>query len=161
MKIRKAKIDDAVAMGRLVRTAVRKLNSPYYTKEQISAWVGVVSSSKYKKRIATGDRYIVVVEDKGEVVGVGILNQEKKMISGMYASYKMIGRGIGGKLMRHLEKKAFEFGILKISLNSSLSAVDFYKHFGYRRIKRTFTIMNDVKVPCVNMVKNFSHKKIL
>lgn len=154
MIIRKAKIEDSVAMSRLVKKTIVEINSPYYTKRQILAWKTMVCANGYKKRIKIGNRYFLVAESNDKVVGVGVFNQEKKMISGMYVAHNLVGRGIGRKIIVALEKKAKKLDIKKITLNSSLSADGFYKRLGYRRIRKNSTKFNGVEIPSVLMVKN-------
>ncbi|HTW96639.1 MAG TPA: GNAT family N-acetyltransferase [Candidatus Methylomirabilis sp.] len=155
MKIRKAKIEDAAAMSRLVKRTIVKINGPYYTKRQILAWKKLVSARGYRKRIKDGNRYLVVAEKKEMIVGVGIMNPKKQMISGMYVRVENIRQGIGQKLISALEKRLMSLPVNKISLNSSLSAVKFYQCMGYEKIKKTFTIMNGERIPCVLMIKKF------
>jgi N-acetylglutamate synthase-like GNAT family acetyltransferase len=153
MKIRRAKIKDAGLMSRLVKRTIVKINGPFYSQRQISAWKKSISAAGYRKRIRAGSRFILAAEEKGLMMGMGVLNAEKKMITGMYVSCGQIRRGIGRKIIRVLEKQAKKRKIKKLALNSSLSATEFYKKMGYRWIKKTAIKMGGIKIPCVLMNK--------
>ncbi len=153
MKLRKAKNADAGAMSRLAKITISRLNKPFYNGRQIWALKHSISATGYRKMISSGGRFILAAEDEGSVIGQGILNLEKKMISGMYVSCGQVRRGIGGKIVSALEKRAKEKGIKKLALNSSLSAVGFYQKNGYQPIKKTIILIYGEKIPCIFMNK--------
>lgn len=152
MRIRKARPEDAKEIVKLVRDTVRKVNIKDYSKEQIEAWAKTNRADKYRKMLEEG-RKVYVAIDKGEMVGMATFKPEKEQIGGFYIKHDKIGRGIGKKLNERIEKEAKKEGITEITLYSTTTAISFYQKRGYKKIRRSYVEMNNVKVPVVIMKK--------
>lgn len=80
-------------------------------------------------------------KQRGGIVGVAALegkNKETGKINWVYVLPEWQRRGIGTKLLTHLEKKAKKFNLKKIQLvtiEKATSAVSYYKKLGYRLVR--------------------------
>lgn len=152
MRIRKARQEDAREITQLVRDTIKKVNAKDYTKEQINAWAPTNKTDAYRKMIKEG-RKIWVAVDKDEIIGMATLKPRENQVGGFYIKHDKIGRGIGKKLNERIEKEAKKEGITEITLYSTTTAIPFYQKRGYKKIRRSYVEMNNVKVPVVIMKK--------
>jgi len=153
MKIRRAKISDIKEIKSIQQKTIKYINSKDYNKKQISAWLDYNKIKNIRKRLKNKKRNIFVILDKNKIVGFGSLKIEENKLSGLYIKHDIIGKGIGSKLLRYIESFARRKGIKRLKLYSTLTAYDFYKKKGYKKIRRTHQLMNKVKLPCILMSK--------
>lgn len=76
--------------------------------------------------------YMVVVEKNKKILGTGAL--DKNEIRGMFTDINHQGKGIGTKIIKHLEdcaKKRYK----KVFLHAALNAIQFYKKQGYVEVQ--------------------------
>lgn len=70
------------------------------------------------------------------------------------------GRNIGTDLLKCVEKHARENGVKKLSLESTLNAVPFYKKNGYIMGKKHTNTDNDLTIEVVDMSKNLLERSL-
>ncbi len=77
----------------------------------------------------------VVRADNDEIIGVGVYNcdpkESKVWISAISVSEDYQNKGIGSKILDHIEKLAKQKNMSKVALRSVFSAEGFYEHRGY------------------------------
>lgn len=151
MKIRKARISDTQSISRLVQDTLEKINIADYSPQEIEAWKEADTPQKIKERIQDKERYICVAEDGNKIVGVGSLKGNE--ITAIYVKSNMVGRGVGSSVLAHLEEFAKEQSCTELSMDSSLTAVNFYKKHGYKKVRNSCHQAGDVKLSCVVMKK--------
>ncbi len=134
MIIRKFRASDAIAVSRMHRGTVRKINNRDYSKKQIKVWSGRTNAKKFRNSIKSHIQFVAV--DKGKIIGLGGFRKDGEFNS-LYVHNKYIGKGTGKKLLEKMEKTAVNMGFKKFTINSSLTAKDFYKSQGYRVIRKT------------------------
>jgi GNAT superfamily N-acetyltransferase len=83
-------------------------------------------------RALAGKRRIYIYEEKGLLLGTIGLQDDK--VSNFFVSPDRQGAGIGGELLDFVEKQARAEGRRTLTVDSSLTAVSFYRAKGYRRI---------------------------
>ena len=113
-----------------------------YSKEQLEIWREDLTVSQ--KMIEEMVVFKYLQEDK--VVGFYILNQPKKQtieLEFLFVLPKLMGVGIGKKLLNHSCKKALELGCKSINLLADPNAENFYNNQGFKTIsQKESTVFN-------------------
>jgi N-acetylglutamate synthase-like GNAT family acetyltransferase len=151
-KIRKAKLEDASIINKLINNTIFAVNSKDYTKKQINARIKN-RTAKLKDRIKTNSRAMFIILENFKILGLVSLTLEKKEITMLYVKQNYIGKGLGKKLLKYAEKHAKKLGLDYLNLESTLTAFEFYKSQGYRKIRKVNHISNGVNIPCIKMRK--------
>lgn len=134
MKIRKFKSNDVVGAAFLISDTYKTFNKKEGMKDAAQKYIEfynpknnlkIIKEKFYKSRI------FLVVENKGEVVGIARGNESK--LVNLFVKGVLHGKGIGKKLMEVYEKKAIATGSKVLKLNASMYAVPFYQKIGYRK----------------------------
>jgi putative acetyltransferase len=149
MEIRDAKKEDARRISYLIHQSTDS-NPNDYSKEQIEAWKKYNTPSKIKKQLM--DRKIFCAFENGKLVGTIALKENT--ILGFYVSHSIRGKGIGTKLLSHLEEYARKNKISKLNLTSTPSAFNFYQNKGYKPQKEIVLAIYGVDYPEVEMEKD-------
>ena len=91
-------------------------------------------------RALAGKRRIYLLEEDGILLGTIGLEDDK--VYNFFVSPDRQGSGVGGQLLAFVENQARAEGRRKITVDSSLTAVSFYRRKGYRQtgeqINRSF-----------------------
>ena len=132
MKIRRFKPVDATLVSEVIWTALDINNSKDYGQDVLLNLKTVYSP----RQLCTlsQSRTFLVVEDEGNIVGVGGI--EKDFISSVFVDPSQQGKGIGRLIMNALEAIAKEKQIECVFLHSSLTAESFYAKIDYHVEKR-------------------------
>ncbi len=115
--IRRAKPEDNDSIGRVHLRAITEICSSHYAPEEIEAWAKPRNPDHYVEAIRNKEFY--VAEENGIIVGFGTLNQTNREVEAIYVLPEFARRGIGQKILRKLEEKAWELGLTSLYLNSS------------------------------------------
>ncbi len=134
MKIRKATLDDAVALARLHRSTIRHVNKKDYPAHVIKAWSGRSSARKFRKLHAESVRFVAV--EKGKIIGFGELIKDSGNLGALYVHKNWLRKGVGKKLFLVLEKTAKKQGVKEFEFESSITAKDFYERCGCKTVKK-------------------------
>ncbi len=134
MKIRKFRVGDAAAVARMHRGTIRKINSRDYSKKQIEVWSGRTNAKRFKESMKSKISFVAV--DGEKIIGFGGFKKDGEFNS-LYVHNKYIGKGVGKRLLSKMEKTASNMGIKKFTINSSLTAKNFYKSQGYKVLRKT------------------------
>lgn len=130
--VRYFQIEDAQHCSSLMQDHFRNdaINLPIEVRTRISE----SRTIEYVKKIAI-DRIIVVATLNDRIVGMGALKENE--IRHMYVRSKYQKKGIGSKIIRFLEKEAYEKGFHSIIVNSVDHSEDFYHKNGFQSLIRT------------------------
>jgi predicted GNAT family N-acyltransferase len=85
--------------------------------------------------------HVMAIDDAGNCVGVSRLqfnSADEAQVRFMGVRDDQQGKGVGKKLMQHLEEKAKEKGAKKIMLQARENAVPFYLSIGYSIVEKSF-----------------------
>jgi len=82
-------------------------------------------------RALAGKRRIYLLEEDGVLLGTIGLEDDK--VYNFFVSPERQGSGVGGQLLDFVENLARAEGLRKITVDSSLTAVSFYRRKGYRQ----------------------------
>jgi GNAT superfamily N-acetyltransferase len=132
MRIRKLKKEDVTEVSKIIRRCLREVNSKDYPKKVITSLCDFFTPALIIKNM--GDRTMYVAVEHNKVIGTASLKDDKVFTVFVNPDYH--GRGVGSKLMDKVEELARDkrYKILKVP--SGLSSVEFYKHRGYKEVKR-------------------------
>jgi N-acetylglutamate synthase-like GNAT family acetyltransferase len=134
MRIRKFKKEDARKVSDLIRKCLREVNSKDYSKKVIDF---MISHFSPKTIIANSEkRKIFVAVEKEKIIGTASIHDD--VILTVFVNPKIHGKGIGRKLMMKVENEAKKNGFKSVKLPSSITAIDFYKKLGYKKVKEKF-----------------------
>lgn len=103
--------------------------------DEVKGWGNRELGSRWFDAVKKGD--VWVVEFEGKICGHGYIrifdeeNEKKAHIHGLYLTPEVLSQGNGAKLMRLMLEKARKSGVKKVTLESTITAHNFYKHFGF------------------------------
>ena len=129
--IRPATTADVAAISDLIRRTVRLSNAPDYgvaVAELIAADHG---PDKVARRLAERDVFVCV--EGARIVGTIGLGGDR--LHSLFVEPGLQGKGIGARLVAHLEAHARAAGVVELLLSSSITARGFYERLGYRLIR--------------------------
>ena len=134
--IRKAKIDDVGVIVELHRKAVEEINSDFYSPKAIKEWLKDISEENVKHQFQNSSW--IVAKTNNKLVGFGQYSVDGGEIYQINIDPKYVKQGVGRKLYEHMENTFENRKIEKISLNSTLNAIEFYKKLGFKVVGKTF-----------------------
>ena len=131
MRIRKFRPEDAKRVSYLISKTLWEANSKDYSQRVIK---NVENKYKPSKIIEySKNRKIFVAEENGKILGT--ISLENDTILSAFVNPRYQCRGIGKKLIEHIEKIAKRKGIKKLKVPSITTAVGFYRKMGYKKVK--------------------------
>lgn len=131
--IRKFQKTDAQELSNLICKTLREINSKDYSKEIIDKMC--VHFSPEKLAELADDRTVFVALHESKIAGTASLKEN--IILSVFVDAELQGKGIGTKLMKHVEEVAYKNGYKNVKLPSSITSVEFYKKLGYQKIDET------------------------
>ncbi len=141
LTIRRAALDDASDLSKLICDNAKKLLRPHYSSLQWSAFLEYYSPEAIRDKIK--DQVIYCALNCGQIVGcVGL---DKNRVVGFYTRLGFQSMGIGGYLMIHIEAHARSLGLTELQLAASPQALGFYYKNGWRKVQDIEIEHNGVK----------------
>ncbi|PLX95192.1 MAG: hypothetical protein C0620_04565 [Desulfuromonas sp.] len=152
MVIRSAQLSDTQKIAATHKASIEGVCANSYDAQSIAGWVAILSPAIYESAIE--DKVMIVAEEQGDILGLGILDIEQAIIGAVYIHPKAKGTGCGWKLLSELEAIALKNDVSELTLFSTINALGFYQRHGYVSIEKAFhKLPNDVKLECVKMHK--------
>ena len=152
MVIRAAEIADSEKLASTHKASIEGICSSAYDALSIAGWVEILSPSIYKNAIE--NKVMILVEEKEEILGLGILDLEQGEIGAVYIHPKAKGAGYGRQLLLELESIALKNNVRQLTLYSTVNALGFYQHHGYVSTNKTFhELPNGIRLECIEMHK--------
>ena len=149
--IRDYDADDAPQIVRLFYETVCSVNCADYSEEQVRAWApGVPDPEEWHARMA--DRRTLVAEEGGEVVGFAEL-EEDGHLDMLYVRGDSVGRGVGRRLYRAVEREARGRGLGQIFTEASVTARPFFERRGFRMVRERTIVRRGVELTNFAMEK--------
>lgn len=127
LSIRVATSDDAEAMSRVVRTALRETNARDYPETVIDAVTARYSAARMIELMRA--RRVLVGVRNGTVVGTASL--DGATVQTVYVAPGHQGEGVGTSLMAAVETLAREGDVQVLTVPSSITAESFYRRLGF------------------------------
>lgn len=152
LSVRRATDEDRQGIWTVHVRAIREVCSRSYSADQVTSWVGLLSPDSYV--LVVRERFLVVAEDTGEIVGFGQLNQTNGEVEAVYVLPGRQGEGIGGQLLRSLDDAARAAGLKTLHLSATLNAVRFYESAAYvEEGSIVHRLPTGVELQCLRMSK--------
>ncbi len=133
--VRPFRADDSTAVSAVIVQCLLEINSRDYP-EEIIARMCAYFSARRMKQLAEERQVFVAVEN--ETV-VGTVSRDGNKVFTMFVQPGMIGRGVGSRLMRHIESLAAGEGYEYMETGASITAHGFYQRLGYVDVRATET----------------------
>ena len=150
-RIRDYEQADTPAIARLFYETVRSVNRADYSEEQVRTWApGVPDPEEWHARMA--DRRTLVAEEGGEVVGFAEL-EEDGHLDMLYVRGDSVGRGVGRRLYRTVEREARGRGLGQIFTEASVTARPFFERRGFRLVRERTVVRRGVELTNFAMAK--------
>ena len=145
MRIRLAKKSDAENISKLRGKIIERVFSKDYSKKVIGLLLEKHCAKKIEGQI--GEGRVFCLFDGEKLIGTIYLIGNK--IGGLYLKRGYMGRGLGRKLLKYVERFAKKRGIKKLFLYSSLNAEGFYLKHGYKLVRDEigFEEVGGIRVP--------------
>lgn len=118
---------DAEGISNIIAVTSRESNAADYSAETIETVVSSSSPARIEALIREGEFF--VVEQDGRIVAAAGLVDET--VRRLFVLPELQGAGIGRDLLAALEGAALRRGIQVLHVNSSLTAVGFYRRAGF------------------------------
>jgi len=128
---RMATVADASAISALIVRTVRTTNAPDYEAKIIDLICANFTSEKVAGSMAKRDVFVCFMDD----VLAGTISLGEDKLHSLFVEPKLQRRGIGARLVDHLERHAIGKGLSVLRLSSSITARAFYERLGYQLIK--------------------------
>ncbi|UZE09644.1 GNAT family N-acetyltransferase [Pseudomonas sp. B21-053] len=150
-EIRRATPSDAQIAFEIRLQAIRHQCIGAYTEEQMLAWTAGVAKDGYDILM---DKHFYLGCIDGEPVATGMLGLESREIGAIFVLPGFMQRGIGLKILNHLEGLARDLGLEEVNLDATLNATEFYRRCGYIGDElATYHSPSGLQLACVPMLK--------
>ncbi len=125
---------DAHAATDVLRRSITELCSADHRGDPavLADWLANKTPERFEAWIARPGQWVVVAERGGVLCGVGLLRADGG-IRLCYVHPEHARRGVGRALIDALEARAREAGLMRLHLDSTITAAPFYEAMGYRR----------------------------
>ncbi len=115
-------------------SSVHTLAAAFYTPEQLQAWAPAVDDpQQWRARLERNRPWVAVLE--GQVAGFADL-QASGFIDHFFVAAASAGRGVGTRLMAHVQQQARQQAIGVVVADVSLAAQGFFARAGFGVVAR-------------------------
>lgn len=134
ISVRRFKFGDEKEIVDLIRSARRKINIKDYSKELIEELCNEINEKIIIERSNKFHTY--VIESGKKIIGVGSIGfylecTNEVAFYNVYVLPEYQGKGIGKIIIKTLEEDELYQSADRIDISSSITAMNFYRHFGY------------------------------
>jgi GNAT superfamily N-acetyltransferase len=133
--IREAKLGDEQAIHEAHMRSIREVCVKDHGEDEIRGWGNRPIGNWWTNAIKDG--CVWVVENTGDIYGHGYLrifeekSEKKAHIHGLYLTPEVLHQGFGFQLAQMMLEKARNAGAKSVTLESSITAYNFYKRLGF------------------------------
>lgn len=130
--VRLAKPQDAEAACNAVRSSIEDccIEDHESNKARLDAWLKNKSPENFRRWIQSESLYCVVVEASYRVVGFGMCTTGELLLC--YVLPEVRFRGAGKAMLQDIELWAATTGVAELRLESTRTALAFYRRHGYQ-----------------------------
>jgi len=134
MEIRLFKPKDAAETAQVIAETLRISNSKDYSQKYIEDNISSHSADVLIKRANESHMYVVC--NNGHIIGCGAIagfwgSITESILLTIFVLPEYQGKGIGKQIIRTLENDEFFLRAKRIEIPASITAVEFYRKFGY------------------------------
>ncbi len=127
IEIRKATIEDASRISKLIRKSAEKVKENNHSPEQVRVWKEDNTVKAIKNKFK--QRTMFCAFESGKLVGT--IGLEGDYLVGLYISYSKRGTGLGHQLLTFLENYALKKNVNELQLTATPNGYGFYLKYGY------------------------------
>ncbi len=132
--IRRFEENDAAGVAALIAETMRISNSKDYPKEYIAQDIALFTPEYVRRRAGWTHFYVVCEGEK--IIGCGAIGPywnktDESSLFTIFVLPEYQGRGYGRLIMETLEQDVYFLRAKRIEIPASLTACEFYRHFGY------------------------------
>lgn len=130
--VRLFKAEDTYAIVELIRRNLLEVNIKDYDQPAMEQLAHTYNADKIKAIAHEAHLYVACLNNK--IVGSGAImpeNEQESLLLTIFTLPEMQGQGIGKKIIAALEQDAYFLRAQKVSLFSSITALNFYLKLGY------------------------------
>lgn len=134
ISVRPAEQRDAEAAIDVVRRSIAELCVADHRndEETLGLWLANKTPQNFLAWLSNVDNFCVVVESSDRLLGVGVLQRGGEILL-FYLAPGAQRQGLGKLVHAALERKADQWGLTTLHLDSTAMACAFYEALGYRR----------------------------
>ncbi len=132
--IRPMTVQDIPECQALFRSTVLTVNSKDYTKEEVSDWASCGDSIEHWEELFSMHNYIAALDREGHIIGFSSMNTDGYLHS-MFVHKDWQRKGVATFLLSEVEKMARGYGMRKVSVEVSITALPFFEKCGYKVLK--------------------------
>ncbi len=152
--IRRAVLEDGLAIHEAHLRSIREVCGPHYSEAEILAWgYRTYSPSKWSHSILND--FVLVVESNQIIMGYGharLADNNQAQILGLYLCPEILGLGVGKAIFTRLKEDLVATHVKTIHLESTLNALSFYKKLGFVQCgEQTEVLIGNTKIRCFRM----------
>ncbi|MGD1914469.1 MAG: GNAT family N-acetyltransferase [Rivularia sp. (in: cyanobacteria)] len=134
IEIRLFNKQDADQIAQLFHQTVREINIRDYSVNQVKAWAP--DDIYFRDWVSVcSDKFTYVADHNGTIAGFGELESDGH-IDCFYCHKNYQGMGVGSKIYRAIEAKAYELEIHRLYSEVSITAKPFFLRLGFSVIKK-------------------------
>jgi len=130
--LRKAVPGEESALHEAHMRSIREVCVKDHGEDEIKGWGNRPLGNRWIEAIQKD--IVWVIEDGGKIFGVSFLklvDEQTAFLHALYLTPEIIGQGWGKLLMKKLIQEAKAKAVRKIKLESTITAFEFYKSFGF------------------------------
>ncbi|MDT9001371.1 GNAT family N-acetyltransferase [Paucibacter sp. APW11] len=132
-RIRRATEQDARQIHVVRNSAIRAVCRQSYSQEVIDRWTdGDEPSAAF---VTVVGECFYVIECQGEVVASGAVDLSTGKLDAIFVAPEHMRRGCAATMLEFLEQLAYQAGLARLHLESTLNAVGFYMRQGYVKVR--------------------------
>ncbi|MCC4834590.1 GNAT family N-acetyltransferase [Shewanella sp. 1_MG-2023] len=151
MHIRKATIDDAPDAFEIRNLAILSQCKGHYSDDILTKWTDGELPTEFAHAFA---KYGFVSEIENKVVGVGMLDVDNGMVDAIFVRPESFGKGLGKRMLMHLEAQARRVNCKELRLDATLNAAAFYRSCGFEGHNQSvWHSPRGIDLACIPMVK--------
>jgi putative acetyltransferase len=133
MVIRPARDRDYAAIARLRRQTIRHVNAPDYPDHVIRRWSAKESAATLRASADRRRRWVAI--ERSRMIGF-CEHDLDGVLSRLYVHKDHLRKGIGSRLLMVAEASLRALGFAEATLDSTVTARDFYAVRGYKPVGR-------------------------
>jgi putative acetyltransferase len=151
--------DDAPVLAEIFRASIGGLAAEDYSESQVDAWAGAADDEdEFGARLASSLTLVVTME--GSAVGFASLNKPGH-IDLLYVHPAVAGKGAGSMLVDALVKLATVRGAVKLTVEASDNAQEFFRRRGFKAMQRNTVPLGGEWFANTTMEKALATKTVL
>jgi len=134
MRIENSKTQDSAKIVEIISRSIKELCFDDHQNDPdiLNRWLQNKTTDTVEQWINANNNYCVsAFDDTGELAGFCMIAYDGEIYL-LYVSPDKKGSGAGRALLQRMEDFALSQGVTQINLDSTNSALNFYKHHGYQ-----------------------------